>query len=124
MKRGDWAIAIVGIVVAMALYFGYDLLQNHSAENYVVIKSEGTVVKTFPLDEDTDEIYHFKNDYGSNLIVIERGVVDVIEADCKNQICVNSASISEVGQSIICLPHRLSVEIVGGTAEDVDVIAY
>ncbi len=124
MKKGDWTIIIAGVVLAVVLYFSYNQLMQRTADHYVVIKSEGTVVKTFPLDANTDETYRFENAFGTNLIVIERGVVDVTEADCKNRICVNSESISKVGQSIICLPHRLSVEIVSGDAEDVDVIAY
>ncbi len=126
MKKGDWAIIISGVALAAILYFSYYQLIDlaRASAHHVVIKSEGTVVKTFPLDAKTDETYQFKNAYGTNLIVIKGGLVDVSAADCKNKICVNSESISKVGQSIICLPHRLSVEIVGDDGDQVDEIAY
>ena len=52
---------------------------------------------------------------GYNIVNIENGVVDVREADCDNQICVNSSTITKPGQTITCIPHRVVVEIVGGS---------
>ena len=48
-----------------------------------------------------------------NLISVTDGMVVVEAADCKDQICVRHKPISSKGESIICLPHRLVVEIVG-----------
>lgn len=50
---------------------------------------------------------------GYNLISVTDGKVVVESADCKDQICVRHKSVSSKGESIICLPHRLVVEIVG-----------
>ena len=48
------------------------------------------------------------------------------DADCPDKICVNHATISDVGESIVCLPHRVVVEIVSSDGEtdnaDFDVI--
>ena len=49
-----------------------------------------------------------------NLVSVTDGMVVVEDADCKDQICVRHKAISSRGESIICLPHRLVVEIVGG----------
>ena len=48
-----------------------------------------------------------------NLISVTDGMVVVEAADCKDQICVRHKPVSSRGESIICLPHRLVVEIVG-----------
>ena len=48
-----------------------------------------------------------------NLISVTDGTVMMEEADCKDQICVHHKPVSSVGESIICLPHRLVVEIIG-----------
>lgn len=48
-----------------------------------------------------------------NLISVSDGRVVVEAADCKDQICVRHKPVSSRGESIICLPHRLVVEIVG-----------
>lgn len=49
-----------------------------------------------------------------NLISIAEGKVTMEAADCRDQICVHHKPIMSVGESIICLPHRLVVEVTGG----------
>ena len=38
------------------------------------------------------------------------------EANCGDHTCVRMGRISRAGEAIVCLPHRLVVEIVGGEA--------
>lgn len=54
-----------------------------------------------------------------NLLVLSENGVAMEAADCRDQICVNHRPVSRGGESIICLPHRLVVEIAGGTDESV-----
>ena len=46
-----------------------------------------------------------------NLFSVTDGVVRMEAADCRDQICVRHRAVSAVGESIICLPHKLVVEI-------------
>lgn len=48
---------------------------------------------------------------GENVIVVEGGKVRVESADCPNQDCVHQGEISQAGQQIVCLPHKLVVSI-------------
>lgn len=48
-------------------------------------------------------------DYG--VISIKSKKVRVLEANCRDQICVHTKEISMEGESIICLPNRVIVEI-------------
>lgn len=50
---------------------------------------------------------------GLNIIMIENGKVSVIDANCPDKICVEHKEIDSVGETIICLPHKLIVEIAG-----------
>ncbi len=50
-----------------------------------------------------------------NLIAIDGERVWMQAADCPDQICVHHIPIKGGGESIICLPHKLVVEMVGGT---------
>lgn len=52
---------------------------------------------------------------GYNLISVSKDGVCMEAADCRDQVCVRHRSISAEGESIICLPHRLVVEIPGET---------
>ena len=51
-----------------------------------------------------------------NLFSVTDGVVRMEAADCRDQICVRHRAVSAVGESIICLPHKLVVEITTGEA--------
>ena len=55
---------------------------------------------------------------GENTVVVEDGTVRVSEADCPNQDCVHQGRISNAGQQIVCLPHKLVVSIVDGSGDD------
>ena len=39
------------------------------------------------------------------------------EADCPDKICVNTGKISKIGETIVCLPHRVVVEIQGEVSQ-------
>ena len=47
----------------------------------------------------------------SNTLVIKDEMADMIFADCPDQICVKHAPISNVGETIICLPNKVVVTI-------------
>lgn len=52
-----------------------------------------------------------------NTIEIRGSSVLVTAASCANQVCVHHAPITRAGESIVCLPNRLSVRIEGGAAD-------
>lgn len=47
---------------------------------------------------------------------------EVIDSTCPNQVCVHTGHISRAGQSIVCLPARISVTLSGGTEDGVDAV--
>ena len=50
---------------------------------------------------------------GKCVLVIQNGEVFMEEADCPNQICVHHAPIRYKGESIVCLPNRIIIEVIG-----------
>ena len=53
-----------------------------------------------------------------NLLAVSESGVSMEAADCPDQICVYHIPIRGGGESIICLPHKLAVEILGETEEE------
>ena len=53
--------------------------------------------------------------------------VSVNNKDCPDKICVNHAAISKKGETIVCLPHKVVVEVVdeNGTQDgnQIDIIS-
>ena len=52
--------------------------------------------------------------YGRNTVHVSRGAICVSESDCPDHICMNQGAITKSGVPIICMPHRLVIQIEGG----------
>ncbi len=50
---------------------------------------------------------------GYNRLGIENGSAYMAEADCPDKYCMDYKPVSRGGETIICLPHRLVVEVTG-----------
>ena len=76
-----------------------------------VVTVDGREVARYSLSDDREET--IRGIGGENKLVISNGKADVIEADCPDKVCVDHRSISNVGETIVCLPHKVVVKIVG-----------
>ena len=123
MKKNDIITIVVVLILSLIGYIGYQLFkefsggQNEGAQVEVIIKDNGEVIKSYPFNDSTDETFEYVDGDEVNLVVIKDGKVTVTEANCRDQICVKTRSISQNGEIIVCLPHKFSVEIF---SEDVD----
>ncbi|PKM63383.1 MAG: hypothetical protein CVU97_00140 [Firmicutes bacterium HGW-Firmicutes-21] len=50
-------------------------------------------------------------------VVIDKYGAYFAHSDCKDKICVRSGKINRVGQTVVCLPLRVSIRIEGEKAE-------
>ena len=60
------------------------------------------------------------DDLGSNTLVIEDGKAHISDADCGDHTCIHTGRISREGEQIVCLPHKLVIEIASGVAPEID----
>lgn len=111
-KRGDLYL-IVGCLLAALICCGLWLgLRRDGAA--VVVEQDGKETARYALDE--NRTVRIKGQGGYNLLVIEGGEAWLLEADCPNLLCVKTGKIRYAGQSIVCLPHKVAVRIVGGAS--------
>ena len=111
MKRHD-LILVGALLVVSALLFLITYIygqENHGGSVEVVI--DGELKSTLPLSKDT-EIRYETGDGHYNVLVIKDGKTDIIEADCRDGICVKHAPVSAPGETIVCLPHKFVVTVV------------
>lgn len=109
-------IAVIVLLSLMGIYMGKNNLDSGGSK-YVYIELDGEPFKEIVFDENTDLNTVIDSKYGHNEIRIKNGEVSMIDADCRDQICVEESGISKVGEINICLPNRVLVEI-RGLAED------
>lgn len=109
MKKGDFILMGILLFLGVALV----LWQYHGRQEgeQVVITVEGKVYKVLDIKEDQEVKVETKDGH-YNLVQIKEEAVKMSEADCKNQVCVNSAQITDIGETIVCLPHQVIVKVV------------
>lgn len=125
MKIGDFVIIaiIVAISVAIFIYSG-NRINKKAVSKSVSIQINGKEIEQIEFsDELIGTTKEIKTEYGYNLLEFGDGKVRSIEADCPDQIDVLQGYISEVGETIVCLPNRMVVEIIDDVdVDDVDLV--
>lgn len=111
-RRDVLACALV-LLCAAALLCALRMSARGAAASVVVLRG-GTELARLPLDEDAE----LPVDGGENIVCIEGGRVRMLFSTCEGQDCVRQGSIGRVGETIACLPHRLTVRIEGGGGVD------
>ena len=101
-------IASIGAAVLILLVAGV-IIGNVMPAGNVVINIDNKEYETISLKE--NERVVIDNEYGKNVIIIRDEQVFVESADCPDKTCVKQGKIMKTGQSIVCLPHRLTVTI-------------
>lgn len=97
------------LLIALILFIS----QNHENGSFVVINIDGD--KTYySLNEDN------KIDLGTNIVIIKDGYVYMEYASCPDKICIKQGKINKKGQTITCLPNKITVSI--DSDDDVDII--
>lgn len=110
---------IVIIILLFILSFTPNIIFSKTISNsnklvYASIKIDGKLYDNIPLSTNKGEKkLNIKTPTGNNSILIRDNIIKVISADCKDDLCVKQGEISKVGESIICLPHKLIIEIKG-----------
>lgn len=115
-------LIMIGVLVVCGLVIAGALFLTRQTGNRVVVSVDGQVVSSFPLEKDIEyEIEGFEG--GRNTLVIKDGVAYMSDASCPDHLCMGMGKISQEGQSLICLPNRVVVEIQGEVDEpEYDVI--
>lgn len=124
MQKLKADIFVIGIIlIAALLFFVIPGVMNRPGENgEVEFWQDGELLYSYSLSE--DRIVSVQtSDGGYNLVLINGGSARVTDADCPDKLCIRQRSISKNGESIICLPHKLVVQITSGKESDLDAVA-
>jgi hypothetical protein len=96
-------LAVGGVIALLLLLTGH-----HGA--LVQVRVDGTATETYSMTKDqSHEIQGVHG--GTNLLIIQNGQAWVEEASCPDGLCCNMGKISKSGQSIVCLPNKVVIEV-------------
>ena len=73
---------------------------------------------------DATEPYYINlhSEFGINVVEVEYGRIRMLEADCPDGACVRLGWVSSGVIPIVCLPHRVIIELHGGNGTDIDAV--
>ena len=113
-KRTSVIFALLFAVIVIGGLLSYFLL-GRGEGTVAVISVDGEVLERIDLSKvrkpyDMD----ISTEYGHNTVHVEPDAISVSEADCPDKVCIYQGRLTGSGIPIICMPHRLIIEIEGG----------
>ena len=115
LKRND-ILLILGLILAAGLMWFF--FRPGEAGAAAVVTQDGKEIRRINLA--TNQEITIASENGYNSLLIENGEISVNDADCGDHTCIHTGRISREGEQIVCLPHRLVIEVVGGEAPELD----
>lgn len=88
-----------------------------------IIEQDGETISELDLNKDTELVLDDGNG-GSNTITVADGKIAVTDANCPDLVCVHTGAISQTGEVIACLPHKLIITISGNDDSSIDTIGW
>lgn len=113
LKWGDFVI--IGAVLVLAAAVAGVLALGASGDRlYAEVWQDNTLVERVELTDRTDRTIDLD---GHNVIVLSGRTAAMQSADCRDQVCVRTGTLTRAGQVAVCLPNRVVLRITGETSE-------
>lgn len=113
-KTDRRVLAIILVLAGLVALVFYLPRSEEQASTYLSIQVDGEEVDRIDLvEENIGLVYEVPSDLGENTIRITEEGATMVHASCPDQHCIHMAPISQEGETIICLPHRLVLEVKG-----------
>ncbi len=103
------AVIIFVAVVASAFALVSQLVSESDSLS-CVIRVSSEVVYRVELTQLTDEVYVVDGEFPVDVVIADDGVY-VKSASCPDKLCEHTGKISRSGQSIVCLPAKVTVTL-------------
>ena len=116
MKKRDIILIASILIVAIAFFLIVELTKEEGAG--VTVKVDGVKVAEYSLSKNGT----YPLNGGTNILVIENGKAYLTDANCPDKLCIHQGKISRTGETITCLPNKLTVTVFGAE-ESVDLVS-
>ena len=121
LKYGDFLVILA--IVLIAVLFAVSLYQSNTDEKIAIVSQNNVVLDRIELNKISER--HLINYYGEypGIIEVNNGKIRFLQADCPDQVCVNTGWIDRPGQIAVCLPAGVIIKI-EGVQTDIDIIVH
>ena len=119
LKKYRADIIVIAVILLLSLSVLAIVSFTRREGSFAVVEINGAKVAEYSLA--IPGVYPLNG--GTNVLVIEDGVAYLNYSNCPDHTCEATGSIRYVGQSIICLPNKLSITIKGDAEGGVDLVS-
>ena len=105
--RNDLILVGIITVVALSAFLLFRLVGKEGA--FVTLSIDGNEQYRFALSENVEQVITVGDQI--NVLVIRDGKAYVSRANCPDGICAAHRPVSVVGETIVCLPHKLVIAV-------------
>lgn len=118
-RKGD--LICILLVAALALTLTVFLAVQAAGQDTVTLQiwQDGRLMQEHDLSR--DQTFTVSGEY-SNTVSVQQGRVAILRSDCPGSDCVHSGWIHQPGRSIVCLPNRVEIRLVG--KQTVDLVVH
>ncbi|MBP5159727.1 MAG: NusG domain II-containing protein [Lachnospiraceae bacterium] len=120
MKKHDIYLIAALLIAALSVFLIYRAVHTEDGA-YALIEVAGREYARLPLDADAELVIPGENSLSCTL-KISNGTADVTHALCPDKICRDHAPVSKTGETIICLPAKIVITIIGGEPAETDYV--
>lgn len=110
-------VIVIALMLGCLIFYGF----NQKPGETVQVIVDGEVYGTYSLIQNQEVPIKIQGKV-TNLLVIKDGKADVVEANCPDKLCVHQKAILHANETIVCLPNKVVVEIIGGDATELDAV--
>lgn len=120
MKKWDKRIISGLFVMSFVPYlFLKNIIPIKMDAAYAEVVVGGKLYKKIPLTgQKSLKTYVIETQNGKNVIAVENEEIYMHEADCRDGICKAFGKKGQVGDQIVCLPHKIYIEVKGYDKEE------
>lgn len=112
-------IILIASLLIVSLIAVCIMLLTRRGGDKVIVEIAGERIGEYSLFVDAE----YELNGGTNILVIENGEAYLSYANCPDHTCVRTGKIKYAGQSIVCLPNRLTVTVKGNAEGGVDLVS-
>lgn len=117
MKKKDFIL--IGAIVAVIAIAILILSLTKKDGDYVIVRINGNEVAKYSLSQDGE----YELNGGTNVLRIENGKAYLVSANCPDHLCVKQGKVDQSGETITCLPNRLTVTVYSAEESEVELVS-
>ena len=108
-KKQNVIFIIILLIASFTMLFFIIMGKQRQKGDKVLIYVNGTLVQEVSLEVEAEIVIH--GSPGDNVLVIRDRKAYMKEASCENHVCIQQGEVSRNGETIICMPNQIIVEV-------------